>query len=416
MKKTAIILTSVLVGVGALVAFVLWATSGPADAADQFLLLCGAGKTHDAYLATARPLRATQDEAAFAREVARLKLGEHKSASWSIRRIENDRGFVDGTVTTRAGGKLPLSIALVKERGAWRVLSFSSAPAAAQPPVANAPTNPPTNAPTAPDHPTANGAPGVPSDEAARKLTTATLAAFDRSLETGDFTPLLGVACKPMREQYDAAAMKRHFQEFLDNKVRIAEIEHWPAIFTLPPGIDEEGLLLLAGFYPSPPPRVWFRLRYLPEPDGWKLAAINVYKHTGMPFQEEAPPPDGAELERTVRAIMTELVRAAQKHDFTTFHSRVAALWQTDTTPAELAKTFASFSSAPKGTVEAIGKLPLVVDASPKFVAPGVLEMIGHYDTKPPLHFGLKFVYEHPSWKLFGIKAAMSSPGDAAHP
>jgi hypothetical protein len=52
--------------------------------------------------------------------------------------------------------------------------------------------------------------------------------------------------------------------------------------------------------------------------------------------------------------------------------------------------------------------LPLVIDASPKLVGLGVLELVGHFDTKPnALHFGLKFVYEHPRWKLFAIKASM---------
>jgi uncharacterized protein (DUF2267 family) len=249
--------------------------------------------------------------------------------------------------------------------------------------------------------------PRVPSDEDARRLTTAVLVVFDHSLASGDFAPLLAASCAPMRGQFTAADLEQHFQEFLAKKVRVSEVERVQPIFTLPPGVDDEGMLVLEGFYPAEPPRAWFKLRFLDEGGGWKLAAIKVNKDSGVPYDDKPPLPNGGELERVTRRTMIDFIHAAQAKDFAPFHAGLSALWRPQITPAELQRDFASFGRAPRSTTDELAKLPLVVDGAPKLIDPGVLELVGHFDSKPPLHFGLKYFYEHPTWKLFGIKASM---------
>ncbi|HZS36422.1 MAG TPA: hypothetical protein VFF06_06335 [Polyangia bacterium] len=391
MKKALIIAGSIVGAIAVLVALVFVLTGGVVDATDQLVALCAGGKTHEAYLSAASGLRAQQDEAAFAAAVARLKLTERRSSSWSSRRIENNRGFVDGTITTRAGEVVPLSVTLVKEQGAWRVLSLAAAPAGAD--SAGATPPPPAHRP--------------PPDEESRRLVTSTLTIFDRAIAGGDFAPLLAQSCEPMRKQFTAVDLKQHFQEFLDKRVRVSEVERVPPIFTLPPIVDDDGLLVLEGFYPSDPPRTWFKLRFLSEAGAWKLAAIKVNKDAGAPYDDKPPLPNGVELERVTRRTMIDFIHAAQAKDFEPFHAGLSALWRPQITAAELQKDFAAFGKAPRSTVDDLAALPLVVDAAPKLTGPGVLELVGHFDCKPPLHFGLKYVYEHPTWKLFGIKASM---------
>ncbi|MEO6971646.1 MAG: hypothetical protein ABI217_12220 [Chthoniobacterales bacterium] len=49
-----------------------------------------------------------------------LGLTDYASVFWSNREIKNDRAHLEGSVTTRAGGTIPLTMELVKENGAWK--------------------------------------------------------------------------------------------------------------------------------------------------------------------------------------------------------------------------------------------------------------------------------------------------------
>jgi hypothetical protein len=49
---------------------------------------------------------------------------EYASSSWTNRSIMNAEGTVAGTVTTRKGGVLPLTVRLVYEQGTWKVLAL----------------------------------------------------------------------------------------------------------------------------------------------------------------------------------------------------------------------------------------------------------------------------------------------------
>src|SRR5262249_45110397 len=93
-------------------ALLLSLTRGPAEAAEQFLDLLKQGQVHEAYLATAAGFRATTSEADFAAKVERLGLTDSPSVSWSTRSIENDEATVAGTLTTRAGAVIPLTVRL----------------------------------------------------------------------------------------------------------------------------------------------------------------------------------------------------------------------------------------------------------------------------------------------------------------
>src|SRR5262249_8810522 len=78
-----------------------------------------------AYLSTAKALRAQQDEASFTKAVRGLGLTEYASVSWHQRRIDNDQGRLEGAVTTKQGGVIPVTLTLVKEDGTWKVLSVT---------------------------------------------------------------------------------------------------------------------------------------------------------------------------------------------------------------------------------------------------------------------------------------------------
>jgi hypothetical protein len=118
MKKGCLIaIVSVVYIIAVIVALVFGMTSGVVKAGDEFLALLGSGKIPEAYQSTSPSLRAQQTQEVFEKTVKDLGLTDFASASWSSRGFTNDQGHVEGTVTTKTRGSIPLRMDLMKESG-----------------------------------------------------------------------------------------------------------------------------------------------------------------------------------------------------------------------------------------------------------------------------------------------------------
>ena len=127
MKKGCLIAFGVAVGLVVVVLlFVFWLTRGAVSSADNFLTLVGQDKIEAAYQNSSATLRAQQSQESFAQSVRGLGLTEYVSVFWSNREVKNDRAHLEGSVKTRAGGKIPLTMELVKENGGWKVIYLSA--------------------------------------------------------------------------------------------------------------------------------------------------------------------------------------------------------------------------------------------------------------------------------------------------
>ncbi|HUG90435.1 MAG TPA: hypothetical protein VML55_06360 [Planctomycetaceae bacterium] len=233
-------------------------TRGATEAADRFLALVGEAKHHEAWLSTAGAVRAQQDEAEFVRTIERLGLDEAASASWSSRRIVNDEATLEGSVTTNSGGAIPVTIKLLKEQGEWKVLSITGPEAGVQ---------------------VATTRKQVPPDAELRRLVTSTLLDFNAAIQAEDFTGFHESVSTAWQQQITPAQLLEAFQSLIDREVDLAAIEEVPAVFSEPPGFDENGMLVVQGFYPTRPVRVAFELTYAYEHPEWKLFGINVGLH-----------------------------------------------------------------------------------------------------------------------------------------
>jgi len=113
-------------GCGLLFSWFFSTTNDAARAADQFLMLLGEGKVTDAYNSTATGLRAQESQEAFADSVRQIGLADYASSSWQSREFHNDVVTLKGSITTKPGGTVPLTVVLIKEAGSWRVLSVTA--------------------------------------------------------------------------------------------------------------------------------------------------------------------------------------------------------------------------------------------------------------------------------------------------
>jgi hypothetical protein len=218
----------------------------PVTAADHFLALLGEGKTSEAYASAATMLRNQQKVDDFDAEMRRLGLTDYASASWATRNVKDNEATLEGTMKTKKGGTVPLTVKLFKEDKDWLVSSVKvpdgvAVTKATDPKRPDTKTKPPETKPKAEEKPM----PGmVPSNEALRKLTTKTI--------------------------LDLA------QVFKPQNVDISVIKDVAPVFEPAPTIDGNGRLVVKGHYPAKTMKATFDLTYRFENNEWKLESSKM--------------------------------------------------------------------------------------------------------------------------------------------
>ena len=117
----ACVVVGFFVFIGALISLVFYATSGVADTADEFFAAANDGNYEQAYSLTSQQLQAQTDVQGLEEFLAANNLNEVVETSWSSRSINNDRGELDGTVTTSSGAAIPIEIQLIYEGEEWKI-------------------------------------------------------------------------------------------------------------------------------------------------------------------------------------------------------------------------------------------------------------------------------------------------------
>lgn len=254
MKKGCLL--ALLVGaalIGGIIFVAFQATKGVVKGADDFLALVGQGKLDEAYASTSAGLRKAQDRQTFERQVKTLGLDGYASSTWNSRSVENEVGKVEGTVETRSGTKVPLTMQLVKEDGTWKVLSFASRGSETKAPL--------------------------PGDDEAKRLARESLVAFAEGVRTKDFTAFHGSISALWKAQASADDLKTKFESLAGSGLDFSGVKDATPVLDKPPAIDADGVLVIEGYVPGVPAggaKTDFALKYVYEHPEWKLAGIRV--------------------------------------------------------------------------------------------------------------------------------------------
>ena len=255
MKKVGIVVLVVLALVAAIVVFALGATRGLPKAADAFFAQIKQGNIQEAYLATAAEFRAATGEEEFANFLRASSIGAYQSASWSSRSIHNNQGQLEGTVTTKDGGQIPVVVNLVREGGAWKILSLRKADAGLVRERARQEISP---------------------DAALQTLTVESMGWLAEAIQKNDFSDFHQRISRLWQGQITADELKQVFASFVENRIDLTALQGQTPVFSPAPALDDDGILQLEGYYPDGQTRVFFRLKFIYEHPQWKLLGINV--------------------------------------------------------------------------------------------------------------------------------------------
>jgi hypothetical protein len=125
--------------------------------------------------------------------------------------------------------------------------------------------------------PAAAASPGVvPPETELKALTHRALTQLAAAVARDDFSKLHEEISELWRRQVTPDELRGSFRTFVDKKVPLNVIETSAPVFTQAASIDSDGMLNVAGYYPTKPIRVTFELRFLGEQSQWRLAGIQV--------------------------------------------------------------------------------------------------------------------------------------------
>ena len=224
-------------------------------AADEFLTKLGNGDIKGAYDSGSTTLRQQQTLEKFTASVKELGLTDYQSATWTSFNINNDQGSVAGTMTTKAGGSVPLKVSLIKESGTWRVSGVTL--------TAKAGVHVEEPKP-------------MPTDDQLKEMAKTSLLDFNKSVKSKDFATFYATLSELWKGQTSPEKLKEAFKAFVDKHIDISSIAKSSPVFDQKPEINKDGVLVLDGYYPTKPIKVRFNLKYTYEHPNWKLIGIHV--------------------------------------------------------------------------------------------------------------------------------------------
>jgi hypothetical protein len=116
----------------------------------------------------------------------------------------------------------------------------------------------------------------VPSERALEALVKTTLLTFNDANVTGNYAVFHAKLSKPFREQFPVERLARRFQEFNKKHVDFDIVAALKPSYDPAPKVDDDGKLLVKGYFPTEPLQVHFNLEFIPSDGEWKLIGINV--------------------------------------------------------------------------------------------------------------------------------------------
>jgi hypothetical protein len=125
-------------------------------------------------------------------------------------------------------------------------------------------------------------------------LVRSTLLALDQANKTGNYTVLRDIGA-PGFQSNSAARLGEIFAKLRNDNLDLSGVAVIDPQLNLLPQIETNGLMHMAGFFPSVPTQVNFDLSFAPVNGQWRLFGISVSIGQSGPVAPEPPSPPAAQ-------------------------------------------------------------------------------------------------------------------------
>ena len=254
MRKWLKVLIGIAVVAVIAVAVVLFSTTGMVDTANAFFKAIRQQDMPVARGYLSQDFRASTSDAALKRFLSGNALLHIKEASWPSRQISGGRGELEGSLTTETGGVIPVKMVFVKENDAWKIYAIHKPAAGLQ---------------------ASDASPELPTRADQIALVKQSIRDFLAAVAKKDMTSFHASLSRMWQKQITVDKLDKAFRSVIDAKVDWAALNDLQPELSATPRIDENGVLILAGRYPTQPIHVTFEQKYVHEGVAWKLIGFN---------------------------------------------------------------------------------------------------------------------------------------------
>ena len=255
-KITGVIIAAICLLIGV----VFYFTGDLVDAADEMFSDLNDKNYQQAYDRLSKDFRAATSFDEFKYHIEENGLDDILDTSWRARSISGGTGQLEGKISTRDRGEIPLTLYFVSEDGDWKIQRLNRQTAG----IIDQRAEP-------------------PSTTEQNRLIKQTLLTWNDAISRGDFTGFRAQTSKPFQAQMSNETLTNTFRSFIEGEIDISPIADHDPIPTAIPTFDEEGSLVLEGYFDSRPRIVQYKLTYLLEAGVWKIIGIKVNMPLGIP-------------------------------------------------------------------------------------------------------------------------------------
>lgn len=259
MKKIVKIIGWFVAFILIVIAAVFYFTSGLPKTADKFFTAVKNNNMQQAYSYTSDGFKKVTTQNALQEFLHNNGFDAYHEASWNSRNVSNNTGKLIGAIKTTDGKELPLSIDFIKSQNEWKINAINKPPSGIQ-----TPKNTPSQTAQMPD------------EKYLVSLTRATMDSFAKSISENDMRHLRDESSSLFKKQVSLKEFNDGYQSFFKFEDKLMILNKLSPQFTQKALINEDGILIIQGQYPTTPKPFVFDSKYVYEGYGWKLLGLNV--------------------------------------------------------------------------------------------------------------------------------------------
>ena len=255
------ILLGLAVLIGLIVAIVMYATSGMSDVANEFFIYTKSKHFVDAYNMGSADFKKSVTEEQLKNFLVQNALTEYKNASWSERSIEGNIGMLKGTITTKTGSVIPITMKFTKNANdEWELYSIYK-------PAGGIEKEKP-KAQSSANH--------IPSQDELIKLVQEATMVFAQSVKDKSMQKVYDNSADYFKKQTSVEYLDKQFGSFYKAGIDLSVLKDITPVLDDSPKVLKDGQVIVKGHYPTSPSVVYFNNSYYLENGKWKLSGIGI--------------------------------------------------------------------------------------------------------------------------------------------
>ena len=255
MKTLLKILAGIVAVIVVAVVAVLFLTADLVGVADEFFLAIKDKDIETAYSHLSDDFRADTSQEELVAFMESNRLADFDESSWQSRSVSGGRGELEGSITTTSGGIVPVALDFVKGQDGWKIYAIRKPDAGIQAEAAEV---------------------QIPSEEDQVRLVRDSMHVFAVSVNERSMAKFHAHTSNLWQQQFSIEDFDEAFGAFYDLGADLTVLDKFSPRFDAPASLGEDGVLRIAGHYPTEPDKMHFEQKYVFEGLGWKLVGFSA--------------------------------------------------------------------------------------------------------------------------------------------